>query len=84
MEPEGSIPNSQELSICSYPEPDQCRPRHPIPRRRRRKEEEKEEENWYDSLEEVSPSYDKNTGIIADPRRDLKPVAQVYKAEFQI
>jgi hypothetical protein len=23
MEPEGSIPNSQELSTCSYPEPDQ-------------------------------------------------------------
>jgi hypothetical protein len=22
MEPEGSIPNSQELSTCSYPEPD--------------------------------------------------------------
>jgi hypothetical protein len=26
MEPEGSIPNSQELSICSYPEPDQSSP----------------------------------------------------------
>jgi hypothetical protein len=24
MEPEGSIPNSQELSTCSYPEPDKC------------------------------------------------------------
>jgi hypothetical protein len=23
MEPEGSIPNSQQLSTCSYPEPDQ-------------------------------------------------------------
>jgi hypothetical protein len=23
MEPEGSIPNPQELSTCSYPEPDQ-------------------------------------------------------------
>jgi hypothetical protein len=23
MEPKGSIPNSQELSTCSYPEPDQ-------------------------------------------------------------
>jgi hypothetical protein len=23
MKPEGSIPNSQELSTCSYPEPDQ-------------------------------------------------------------
>jgi hypothetical protein len=31
MEPEGSIPNSQELSTCSYPEPDQCIPRHHIP-----------------------------------------------------
>jgi hypothetical protein len=31
MEPEGSIPNSQELSTCSYPEPDQSSPHHPIP-----------------------------------------------------
>jgi hypothetical protein len=31
MEPEGSIPNSQELSACSYPEPDQSSPHHPIP-----------------------------------------------------
>jgi hypothetical protein len=30
MEPEGSIPNSQELSTCSYPEPDQFSPHHPI------------------------------------------------------
>jgi hypothetical protein len=30
MEPEGSIPNSQELSTCSYPEPDQSSPLHPI------------------------------------------------------
>jgi hypothetical protein len=32
MEPERSIPNSQELSTCSYPEPDQSSPHHPIPR----------------------------------------------------
>jgi hypothetical protein len=31
MEPEGSIPNSQELSSCPYPEPDQSSPHHPIP-----------------------------------------------------
>jgi hypothetical protein len=31
MEPEGSIPNSQELSTCSYPMPDQSSPHHPIP-----------------------------------------------------
>jgi hypothetical protein len=31
MEPEGSIPNSQELATCSYPEPDQSSPYHPIP-----------------------------------------------------
>jgi hypothetical protein len=31
MELEGSIPNSQELSTCSYPEPDQSSPHHPIP-----------------------------------------------------
>jgi hypothetical protein len=31
MEPEGSIPNSQKLSTCSYPEPDQSSPHHPIP-----------------------------------------------------
>jgi hypothetical protein len=31
MEPEGSVPNSQELSTCSYPEPDQSSPYHPIP-----------------------------------------------------
>jgi hypothetical protein len=31
MEPEGLLPNSQELSICSYPEPDQSSPHHPIP-----------------------------------------------------
>jgi hypothetical protein len=31
MEPEGSIPNSQELSTCPYPEPDQSSPQHPIP-----------------------------------------------------
>jgi hypothetical protein len=29
MEPEGSIPNSQELSNCSYPELDQSSPHHP-------------------------------------------------------
>jgi hypothetical protein len=29
MEPECSIPNSQELSTCSYPEPDQSSPHHP-------------------------------------------------------
>jgi hypothetical protein len=31
MEPEGSIPNSQEFSTCYCPEPDQCSPHHPIP-----------------------------------------------------
>jgi hypothetical protein len=31
MEPEGSIPNSQELSTCSHPELDQFSPHHPIP-----------------------------------------------------
>jgi hypothetical protein len=31
MEPIGSIPNSQELSTCSYPEPDQSSPHHSIP-----------------------------------------------------
>jgi hypothetical protein len=31
MEPEGSIPNSQELSACPCPEPDQSSPHHPIP-----------------------------------------------------
>jgi hypothetical protein len=31
MEPEGSIPNPQELSACSYPEQDQSSPLHPIP-----------------------------------------------------
>jgi hypothetical protein len=31
MEPEGSIPNSQELSTCHYPEPDQSSPHHPKP-----------------------------------------------------
>jgi hypothetical protein len=30
MKPEGSIPNSQELSTCSYPEPDQSSPHHHI------------------------------------------------------
>jgi hypothetical protein len=31
MKPEGSIPNSQELSTCSYPEPDQSSLHHPTP-----------------------------------------------------
>jgi hypothetical protein len=31
MEPEGSITNLQELCTCSYPEPDQSSPHHPIP-----------------------------------------------------
>jgi hypothetical protein len=31
VEPEGSLPNSQELFTCSYPEPDQLSPHHPIP-----------------------------------------------------
>jgi hypothetical protein len=31
MEPEGSIPISQELSTCSYPEPDQSSLHHSIP-----------------------------------------------------
>jgi hypothetical protein len=26
MEPEGSLPNSQDLSTCTYPEPDQSSP----------------------------------------------------------
>jgi hypothetical protein len=30
MEPEGSLPSSQELSTCTYPEPDQSSPQHPI------------------------------------------------------
>jgi hypothetical protein len=29
MEPEGSSPNSQELSTCLYPKPDQSSPQHP-------------------------------------------------------
>jgi hypothetical protein len=31
MEPEDSGPYSQELSICSYPEPDESSPCHPHP-----------------------------------------------------
>jgi hypothetical protein len=31
MEPEGSLPSSQELSTCTYPEPDQSSPQHSIP-----------------------------------------------------
>jgi hypothetical protein len=31
MEPKGSMPNWQELSTYSYPEPDQSSPHHPIP-----------------------------------------------------
>jgi hypothetical protein len=31
MEPEDSIPNSQELSTCSYPKPDQSGPHQSIP-----------------------------------------------------
>jgi hypothetical protein len=30
MEPEGSLPRSQELSTCTYPEPDQSSPQHSI------------------------------------------------------
>jgi hypothetical protein len=30
MEPEGSLPHSQELTTCPYPEPDQSSPHHPI------------------------------------------------------
>jgi hypothetical protein len=30
MESEGSSPNSQELSACPYPAPDQCSSHHPI------------------------------------------------------
>jgi hypothetical protein len=30
MEPEGSPPNSQNLSTCPYPEPDQSSPHHPF------------------------------------------------------
>jgi hypothetical protein len=28
MEPEGSLPSSQELSTCPYPEPDRSSPQH--------------------------------------------------------
>jgi hypothetical protein len=31
IEPEDSIPNSQELSTCSYPKLDQSSPHHPMP-----------------------------------------------------
>jgi hypothetical protein len=31
MEPKGLLPNSQELSVWSYPEPDQSSPHHPMP-----------------------------------------------------
>jgi hypothetical protein len=31
MEPEGLIPNSQDLSTCPYPEPAQSSPHHPMP-----------------------------------------------------
>jgi hypothetical protein len=30
MEHKGSLPSLQELSACTYPEPDQCSPTHPI------------------------------------------------------
>jgi hypothetical protein len=30
MEPEGSLPSSQELSTCTYSEPDQSSPQHSI------------------------------------------------------
>jgi hypothetical protein len=30
MEPEGALPHSQELSTCTYPEPDQSSPQHSI------------------------------------------------------
>jgi hypothetical protein len=30
MEREGSLPSSQELSSCTYPEPDQSSPQHSI------------------------------------------------------
>jgi hypothetical protein len=30
MELEGSLPSSQELSTCTYPEPDQSSPQHSI------------------------------------------------------
>jgi hypothetical protein len=30
MEPEGSLPSSQELSTCTYPEPNQCSPQHSL------------------------------------------------------
>jgi hypothetical protein len=35
MAPENSIPNSQKLSACYYPEPDQSSPHHPLPTLRR-------------------------------------------------
>jgi hypothetical protein len=30
MEPEGSLPRSQELPTCTYPEPDQSGPQHSV------------------------------------------------------
>jgi hypothetical protein len=30
MEPEGSLPSSQKLSTCTYPEPDQSSPQHSL------------------------------------------------------
>jgi hypothetical protein len=30
MEPDGSLPSSQELSTCAYPESEQSSPQHPI------------------------------------------------------
>jgi hypothetical protein len=30
MKPEGSLPRSQELSTCTYPEPNQSSPQHSI------------------------------------------------------
>jgi hypothetical protein len=31
MEPESSLPSLQELSTCTYPEPNQSSPQHSIP-----------------------------------------------------
>jgi hypothetical protein len=74
MEPVASIPNSQELPTCFYPEPDQSSPHHPIP-------------SLQDPLEVFVTSFFYGEGMLTPlpiPKLEGHPLLSVHDCLFNI